>query len=298
MSLWHHRALIRLGCRSLSLRLVEGYYHVKFRIRKSRAAGNPIAVYQMGKVGSSSLLATVEELLPNRLVLHIHNTTDEGLETTLQRSNVRGRAYPGPMFYAGQYFKKEIASPLGERWNLISLTRDPVARNFSGFFQSLNLWAPDALEQYARSRRTGVFESLLATFLNDYPHSRSSQWFDDELSPSVGVDILNQRFDVSAGYSIYRDWKADLLLIRMENLSACYRNALSEFFQTDTSSLPLINRNEGSGKRYRDLYRDFMYWIRLPPSYLREMYSSRYARHFYSPSELESFRRRWSKEES
>jgi len=47
---------------------------------------------------------------------------------------------------------------------------------------------------------------------------------------------------------------------------------------------------------YRDLYREFIDTLVLPEPFLALMYESRMTRHFYSPTEIASFRRRWTRD--
>jgi len=51
--------------------------------------------------------------------------------------------------------------------------------------------------------------------------------------------------------------------------------------------------NVGGEKIYAPLYRDFKHRISVPQVYIDEMYTSRYARYFYSQEELERFGRKW-----
>jgi hypothetical protein len=51
-------------------------------------------------------------------------------------------------------------------------------------------------------------------------------------------------------------------------------------------------KNTGEGKQYGEIYRSFLHAVQLPKSYVNSMYSSRYARHFYTPEEIDAFRTR------
>jgi len=296
MSAWHHRAIVTMGLRPLAYHLAAVYYSLRFRFASLTVVENPVLVYQMGKVGSSSLAATVRNLVSqNSGVYHVHHLTDKGLDEMRSRSVVAGRAYPGPGYWQGKYVKWQMTQQPKHRWRVITLTRDPVARNLSAFFQSLSLWAPNAIERFAAGEREILFEQLLQIFLRDYPHQKPHMWFERELEAVFGVDIYDFEFDQSSGYNIY-DWgNVSLLVMRLENLSRCYRPALAVFFDKDTSDLVLVRMNEAAQKEYHLCYRAFLDWLILPEDYLQEQYSSRYAQHFYSEEERKRFSRKWQK---
>jgi hypothetical protein len=57
--------------------------------------------------------------------------------------------------------------------------------------------------------------------------------------------------------------------------------------------ISMTTANAAADKAYNDVYRRFKSALRLPESYVHRMYGSRFARHFYSPSELDSYAQRW-----
>ena len=86
---------------------------------------------------------------------------------------------------------------------------------------------------------------------------------------------------------------ARVLLLRQENLDAAPA-ALGGFLGRP-APVPVPARNEAATKEYAGRYREFLASVRLPEPVLDEVYGSRYARHFYADSELERFRRRWTR---
>ena len=79
--------------------------------------------------------------------------------------------------------------------------------------------------------------------------------------------------------------------MRLEDLNRCAPEALREFFGPDR--IVPDSKNIGGAKVYGELYRDFVAQLRLPEEYIQEMHSTRYARHFYTPLELEASVTRW-----
>jgi hypothetical protein len=103
--------------------------------------------------------------------------------------------------------------------------------------------------------------------------------------------VFSSDFPKSKGYKIYEGDKVDILLIRLENLNQCAREAFKDFLNID--NFTLINTNIGSEKDYAPIYKKFRDAIALPDSYIDEMYNSKYARHFYTEAEINKFRARW-----
>ena len=93
------------------------------------------------------------------------------------------------------------------------------------------------------------------------------------------------------GYKIYSGPRLDLLLIRLEDLNRCHRQAFKEFLGLD--EFTLLRANEGTEKHYGEIYRRFTEEVKFPPAFLDKMYSMKYVRHFYSPGEIDAARARW-----
>jgi hypothetical protein len=54
--------------------------------------------------------------------------------------------------------------------------------------------------------------------------------------------------------------------------------------------------NVANNKLYADTYRAFVREAVIPEAILERAYRSRYARHFYSASEIDRFRRSWQRD--
>jgi hypothetical protein len=139
-------------------------------------------------------------------------------------------------------------------------------------------------------------DELMETFLEKYEHDIPLSWFDLQLRPVFGIDVYASSFPKEQGYAIYHARDASVLLLKLESLEKCAGEAVKNFLGVD--NFVVTNTNVGEGKEYKDLYRDFIDSIRLPLSYLDRLYDSEAVRHFYSDTELERFRARWSKKKS
>ncbi len=259
---------------------------------------SPVLVYQMGKVGSQSVAASLAEVFPEAAVFHFHYLDPETLAFTRRKARCSGRAYPGDDYWISLFVRELLLK--GTRrgpLKVITLTRDPVARNLSGFFQSLNYWAPDlyaSLESVADIK--DLYPSLRERFLEEYHHDWALDWFENELGCQLGLDIFQDAFPVDMGYQIIREEIFELLIIRLEDLTNVFQKAISVFFNREDIEFELQSRNLAREKTYSGMYRGFLDQLILPEEYLRQMYDSPYASHFYSLDERELFFNHWSGE--
>ena len=106
-----------------------------------------------------------------------------------------------------------------------------------------------------------------------------------------GVDILAAEFEFARGYRRYRSNRAEVLLIRLEDLNRVAQKALSGFLGLE--HVQVKRENDASENVYSDIYRTFREILSLPADYLDSVYSSAYSRHVYSEEELGRFRSRW-----
>ena len=246
---------------------------------------DPIIIYQMGKVGSSSLYhSLLDRQLPNP-VYQVHYLTETGLN---QYPDL-----PSPPQHIQD--SRRLLSLLEEqpdtKHHYLTLVRDPVSRNISAFFENLPEYIQRA-ELLALDRGEQL-RALKEAFLQQYPHQIPLTWMQDELGSFLELEVFQDDFPVQEGYQIIETKKAALLILRTEDLNRRAPEALQVFLGVE--DLGLTNHNQADQKWYSDLYQDFKNWLILPEDYLEEMYTSRYARQFYSSQEIEDLRKRWEK---
>lgn len=190
-----------------------------------------------------------------------------------------------------KYLRKQLDNGLADKnWKVITLVREPIARNMSAFFQNIERFFPGFSKKY--NSGTLAIEEVIETFFNSYPHDLPLHWLDLEIEAVFGIDVFSSEFPRSKGYSIFNNGTIDLLLIRLESLASCYEEALSEFLGVTTEDLASVNM--ATDKGYYSAYLEFKDAIVFPSEYLEKMYTSKYAKHFYGEQEIHSFRARWS----
>ena len=271
--------------------LAKVYYDIYLQI-STFFKKPPVIVYQMGRVGSKTVEASLKEMLSGVPVHHVHWLTKEGLESYERRTRSIYKSHPGKHFWVGQHLRKQIGERQNRRkWNLVTLVRDPIARNISAFFHTLDLWYPNFNTQYSDQQQSILFKELVNIFLENFPHEIPLIWLDSEMRQVFGMDVFRSEFPIFKGYMIYHENMTTLLLIRLEDLNRRASEAFSNFLEIEGFSL--VKANVSCQAEYGHIYRKFLETVNLPESYVDFMYSSKYARHFYTEEEIESFRNRW-----
>ena len=250
----------------------------------------------MAKVGSMSVYRTLERELPDHHIFHthyLHPETTRTMNAAFRRFfETRGWVWFYDEIFGAEYLYPRLQKKMqGPKWKVIALVRDPVSRNVSSFFQHLQFNFP-TLKEIDKTDPNRV-DTLTNTFLleSEGTHRFPLTWFHKEVRDIFGIDVFKTPFPFDQGYEIYEGEKADLLVIRLEDLDNCGSKALEAFL--GLKDVELLTVNKASGKSYDGGYKTFKNSLRLPATYLDRMYSSRMARHFYQPHEIEIFRSKW-----
>jgi len=283
------------------------YTRARLQLAPLRA---PILIYTVGKVGSSTVADSLSAHGVGASLYHLHWLTPERLahDEAIQRAaSARHRGTPleahfRPRYvWRGQYLCERVRRPPpgGGRWKIVTLVRDPLARNVSSFFQNLPLLDYDYRARLAARSEDEVVGELLALFESAYlaPAGVTDRdgdpltWFDDELARVFDVDVYAQPFPTAQGYARYGSERADVLLLRLEDLDRCARTAFGEFL--GLQGFALRHQQVAEEKAYASLYRRFRAALRVPEPQLDRIYGSRYGQHFYTDAERAGFRSRW-----
>jgi hypothetical protein len=299
--------ICRIGKRFVRKLVYQHYYtakaynHLCFVMTDSRSRER-ILVYQMGKVGSSTIVASLQAARLNLPVHHVHFLTVEGIAYAEKIYKDNWHKRPNPLhLWHSQYLRRQIAkedknAPPGQvKWKVVTLVRDPIAHLISAFFQVLDSQVDYNYRQKARSlTMQEMAEELISLFRQfDFHRKQPLTWFDAELKSVFGVDVLAEPFPKQTGYKIYARGSAEILLFKVEKLNECASPAFQEFLHVD--GLSLVKTNEAFHKAYASLYQQFLAQLTLPVSYVDHMYASPYVTHFYSEEEIQRFRAKWCK---
>ena len=272
---------------------------------------DPILVYQMGKVGSSSIRNSLFRCTnpSTKLVLMSHeffpvrsrNPKDIDIEASHREDVVREIEHDKEVFqrfslrkrlgwrfrerfYSERIYKAYVRP--GGPFRAVTLVRDPIANNVSMFFEVLDHYTGASAEECRLTT-----EELIEVFLDRYMHSRPLTWLDAELKRTLGIDVFQHPFDRAKGYSIIREGKRSLLTIKCELDDRRKASALCEFLGLER--LDLVRSNVSAKRAHGRQYAQFLERLHVPRRLLDRMYESKYARFFYTDEELSQFRKRW-----
>lgn len=258
-----------------------------------------IVIYQMGKVGSTSLYESLKERKPEASVYHVHflssNAVENALSLACNKYDRIGAIHTH--LTHSQYLRKKLERGLdreNEKWKVITLVRDPIARDVSSFFQNLNLSTEyDYSDKRGSMSQTEIAQELVHIYLDKRSQEKEPfSWLDSELNAVLKLDLYAEPFPKDKGYNIYQRDHFDLLLIKLEQLNQCAQEALKDFLNID--GFELKTSNVASDKNYKAIYQEFLKLLNLPKSHYERIYGSERVRHFYSDDELQKFRQKWA----
>jgi glycosyltransferase involved in cell wall biosynthesis len=255
-------------------------------------------IYQMGKVGSSSIYKALKEQYPTVPIYHIHYLEQTRLRDSITWHNENNF----PQLPEHLLVSKALGNFLSKnkqkiKWKIISLARDPIALQASIIFQNLE----EAFSRIIDRDRDNVdmrkATGMVEEFLSDYATRESHfvNWFDNEIKEVFGIDIYAYPFDKERGYSIINKDNVDILLLKFEKLNECFTDAFLNFSGSNNIQLP--HANIGSEKQYGPDYRKLTNSLKLPESLCRDIYATKLVQHFYSAQEITAFMEKWSRGE-
>lgn len=228
----------------------------------------PVFIYQMGKVASQSVQKPLQKVYPGE-VIHGHVFSPE---------------YPqGEVKELYRYWEQRNRKL---RMPIISLTREPVGRNVSAFFQNFERYTGVPVSEASHTSK-----QLLDIFMEVFPHHIPEIWFDESVKKNFGVDVFSVPFPHSLGTVVVEHPLNPLLVIRLETEDAVKEKAVRSFL--NLRDFCLDRHNESEGKDYGALYHAFREEVRLPREYVEAQTSTRYFRHFYQESDRRVILKRW-----
>lgn len=286
---WFSRTLTRLNHKfspqDPAHRYQKGLDRELARVRKAFAGSDRIVlILTHGKVGSTTIYKAVRKL-PGYQSFQNHFISEEGVAEARQQQR---EGYTPVHLLQGEAIRRELLAQPDRPVKLITLMRDPVARAVSNLFQH------PAVFNASGEIRDLPMESIITTAVEQvlFSLAYTERWFDRELSTLLGHDFFSRGFDRENGFQLLREGRFELLAGKLESLSSDGASCLGRFFDLGCDlPIPISHARSATGDAavYAQLKRN----LKLPAALLDEVYSSRVCRHFYTPEELEGFRKLW-----
>jgi len=277
----------------------------RLRYAYRRFKKGPVLVLQMGKVGSRAVEAALEEKVSDRPVYHSHFLSPERTAET-EKSRKEFFRTEKHRWVTRQWVSQFLLSTFeahkdNRTWKLITLTREPVGRNISAFFENLDVVPCETEGEYEISSHYYQIEPTIVSvngmsklaelFFTRARHDSPVRFFDREIKNTFGIDVFESAFPIEKGYKIYKAGRVELLVLRLEDLAKCAGPAFDEFL--GLPDFQVSNRNVGAQKVYAPLYKAFQKHVVIDSDYARTLLDSNYMRTFYSTEEIESATNKW-----
>ena len=239
----------------------------------------------MGKTASASVYLSLKKTTDYD-VFHVHRLNPENIKKVkdecLQRCEIPPNEELGLYLYKNLIRKRETST------KIITLVREPIARNISAYFQNMEF-----SEAEKNAQNDLEIEKLTSGFIQKYSHDVPLNWFDVELKKTTGIDIYKYDFPKQQGYQIIDSPPYHVLILRHDLDDRLKEKCITTFLDIDT--FKLSRSNEASSKEYAEIYRKFISSVKLRDKYIKHMLSSRYAQHFFSTKEIRDISNKWSR---
>jgi hypothetical protein len=255
-----------------------------------------VLVYQMGKVGSSTVVDSLVEagfsMLPQMRVWGMDLDSSDELGDPHRNFVVHSHDY----LLMQQFLESCSRAGILEQVVVVSLIREFLPRNISAFFQNCDnsgnppwyfgtrdqiLAAPiEDLLEFFRKRHTNYVSALI------------KRW-PKRFNRATGFPVLEREFDSERGVGAYQEpGRPKVFFCQTEKLNDNW-DVLRRFLGLSTFAMTVTN--EGSRKWYADIYRDFKRLYRPSQEELTLCYDNPIMRHFYSEQDLARFRAQWNR---
>ncbi|CAH0527275.1 putative capsular polysaccharide synthesis family protein [Vibrio hippocampi] len=222
-----------------------------------------IIVYQMGKVGSTSLYNNIKRstTVP---VIQIHRLRLVP-GTFVNRGGVRFQLRKIWVYV----IKKAIRN---KNIKIISVTRNPIKRNISDFFQTLDHFIK-VNELNVKQLKT---DELIEIFLTQYPQYSSISWFYEQVEKYFEINVYESKLLKKNKIAKFKNKNVELLVFRIEDIKERMLE-IEGFLGFDIGELKRDNSAEK--KWYGDVYANFI--NEFEPHRLNYLKDTQYYEFFY-----------------
>jgi hypothetical protein len=246
--------------------------------RRWQRAERPVLIHTMGKVGSMAMAGAVHRAeIPGVEVFHTHRLIDHNDPgVKLERQGIA----PRRTWYVSSALARCVAEQ-SKNVVVLSVVRDPLERNVSGFFQTIERYLPD--RKPINPASPPPVDQLIEIFIERWPHQAITTWLDREISTHFDIDPYERPFDAESGFSLHRSATGSGVnnvvgIARHDRFPEAAESMLSAALGVD--GISLTRRNATGDKHIAPLVERFKQDLSMPADIVDDLYRSRYATHF------------------
>lgn len=254
---------------------------------------SPVLIYQMGKVGSSSVYKSLKSERLRNPIFFVHFLSNDLIhyKQVYQNSGIQAAPYHLEL---GMVLRNYILKNKRKlKFKIISMVRDPIARQISDVFQNPEIMKIDIKNQNGLINKNRAMALIQENFSNLRTFDYIFKWFDREIKSVFGIDAFSKPFNRDSGWTIINGENAEVLVLRLENLSQIGPEVISDFL-TLPNQISLVESNVRASTKDVLSYNYVKNNIRIDRSICREIYASRFCSHFYGDKEINKFMKRWA----
>lgn len=285
----HLKKILRLPVAAAMSVHAELYARYAF----SKTYSPPILIYQMGKVASSTVYASLKETSLKNEILHLHFLSQDlpNHRKTHYNSKI---SYIPYHIYLGESVRKILLASPDKMCKIISLVRDPIAFTISDIFQNPHFTKENITNKDGTIDTLKVYEHVHNILRQPETFRYQNEWFNNELKRVFSIDVLGEPFPLDTGFQTYKQGNIEALVLRVEDLSTTGKYAISDFLDLD-GPVTLKYRNVRDKTKDATNYQWLINNLSLDPVLCKEIYSRGIAKHFYDDEMIGQFISKWAK---
>ena len=222
-------------------------------------------VYQDKKVGSQTIVKSAKAM--GIYAVHVHSFNLLKYER---------------FEFGDAFIKKMIQKTSGK---VISLVREPIARQISLLWQNFGVNAAGALRG---CRSWKEWEEKFYRIPNE---EDEFEWYLSEFLRILDINVYEHPFDREKGYSIINQDGISVLLLKMEKIDDL-ETVIGAFLGEE--NFKIIRNNIGRDKKYKYAYQNYLEHVKIPRGFYEHYYKDNaHMDYFYTEEEKKAFSKRW-----
>ena len=244
-----------------------------------------VVVHTVGKVASSTIYYGAKATLVNHQLFHTHTLNPVRMERIVRVLQRHGNSLS---IESGHIKDSRDLAPIlldkSIEFKIITLIRDPIARDVSAFFENLNIFGVD-------QNNLPTVDEACKKFVATYPNNTIEEWFSDEFCKVFGIDLFAMDFPKDVGWNIFSKDNFKFLLMKAETPDDVKQNVVAAFLECPR--FKISNANIMSEKFDKSYYKNFKVQLKHYIAEKLKSYDGDYVKYFYSDSEIDSMRQQW-----